>query len=215
MNWKYTNNEEEGSCESGGSSLAALIAAAAGPSASYGAGGNAIRVIENNVYFYGDVTESNALDLNSTLRAVDMKLKSAATVLDVTPVIKLHINSYGGSLFAGLATVDTIRSLNAEVHSIIDGAAASAATIISTSCAKRSIGKYSKMLIHQLSSGMYGKYNELEDDMENNKHLMETIKAIYKAHTKVPMKKLDEILKHDLWFDSKTCLSLGLVDEIL
>ena len=70
----------------------------------------------------------------ATLRAVDMKLKSAATVLDVKPVIRLHINSYGGSLFAGLATVDTIRSLNSEVHSIIDGAAASAATIISCSC---------------------------------------------------------------------------------
>ena len=213
MNWKYTNSEEAAE-EGGGVDVSALLAAVANPAASYGSGGNTIRVIENNVYFYGDVTESNALDLNSTLRAVDMKLKSAATVLDVTPTIKLHINSYGGSLFAGLATVDTIRSLNSDVHSIIDGAAASAATIISCSCSKRSIGKYSKMLIHQLSSGMYGKYNELEDDMENNKHLMETIKAIYKEYTKVPMKKLNEILKHDLWFDSKTCLDLGLVDEI-
>lgn len=214
MNWKYKNSEEEAG-EGSGADISALLAAAANPSANYGGGGNTIRVIENNVYFYGDVSESNALDLNSALRAVDMKLKSAATVLDVTPVIKLHINSYGGSLFAGLATVDTIRSLNSEVHSIIDGAAASAATIISCSCTKRSIGKYSKMLIHQLSSGMYGKYTELEDDMENNKHLMETIKAIYKEYTKVPMKKLNEILKHDLWFDSKTCLALGLVDEIL
>ena len=70
------------------------------------------------------------------------------------------------------------------------------------------------MLIHQLSSGLYGKYNELEDDMENNKHLMSTIKDIYKQHTTIPMKKLDEILQHDLWFDSKTCLDYGLVDEI-
>ena len=189
--------------------------AAPAPQMSMGGGGNTIRVVENTVYFYGDVTESNALDLNSTLHAVDRKLAVSGQFLDVTPVIKLHINSYGGSLFAGLATVDTIRGLNAEVHSIIDGAAASAATIISCSCAKRSIGKYSKMLIHQLSSGMYGKYNELEDDMENNKHLMDTIKAIYKEHTKVPMKKLSEILKHDLWFDSKTCKDLGLVDEII
>jgi ATP-dependent protease ClpP protease subunit len=51
--------------------------------------------------------------------------------------------------------------------------------------------------------------------MENNKHLMETIKAIYKEYTKVPMKKLNEILKHDLWFDSNKCLLLGLVDEII
>jgi ATP-dependent protease ClpP protease subunit len=71
------------------------------------------------------------------------------------------------------------------------------------------------MLIHQLSSGTYGKYNELEDDMENNKHLMATIKEIYKEYTRVPMKKLDEILKHDLWFDSQTSLKLGLVDDIV
>ena len=216
MHWKYNNNEEEVEGGTSGADIAAmLMAAGSGPTASYGGGGNTIRTVENTVYFYGDVTESNALDLNSTLHAVDKKLSLSSQFLDVTPIINLHINSYGGSLFAGLATVDTIRGLNAEVHSIIDGAAASAATIISCSCAKRSIGKYSKMLIHQLSSGMYGKYNELEDDMENNKHLMETIKAIYKEHTKVPMKKLNEILKKDLWFDSKTCKDLGLVDEII
>jgi len=215
MNWKYRNSEEEEVGEADVSGALAALLAAPAPQMSYGGGGNTIRVVENTVYFYGDVTESNALDLNSTLHAVDKKLAVSGQFLDVKPVIKLHINSYGGSLFAGLATVDTIRGLNAEVHSIIDGAAASAATIISCSCSKRSIGKYSKMLIHQLSSGMYGKYNELEDDMENNKHLMETIKAIYKEHTKVPMKKLSEILKHDLWFDSKTCKDLGLVDETI
>ena len=215
MNWKYNNNEEEAEAGVAGADLAAMLMAASGPTASYGGGGNTIRAVENTIYFYGDITEPNALDLNSTLHAVDKKLSLSKQFLDVTPVINLHINSYGGSLFAGLATVDTIRGLSAEVHSIIDGAAASAATIISCSGARRSIGKYSKMLIHQLSSGMYGKYNELEDDMENNKHLMETIKAIYKEHTKVPMKKLNEILKKDLWFDSKTCKDLGLVDEII
>ncbi len=214
MKWKYNNTADEDSEELGANAMQALLTASA---ASYGgsSGGNSIRVVENTIYFYGDVLESNALELNSTLHAVDKKLQVSSQFLEVKPIINLHINSYGGSLFAGLATVDTIRRLNAEVHSIIDGAAASAATIISASCAKRSIGKYSKMLIHQLSAGAYGKYTELEDDMENNKHLMDTIKAIYKEYTKVPMKKLNEILKHDLWFDSKTCLELGLVDEII
>ena len=215
MNWKYNTSEfEDEGTKSGPEALHAMLAATASHGGG-GGGGNSVRVVENTVYFYGDITESNALDLNSTLHAVDKKLRVSAQFLEVKPVINLHINSYGGSLFAGLATVDTIRGLHADVHSIIDGAAASAATIISTTCATRSIGKYSKMLIHQLSSGMYGKYNELEDDMENNKHLMDTIKQIYKEHTQVPMKKLSEILKHDLWFDSKTCLELGLVDEII
>jgi|TARA_R110000803_G_scaffold30865_1_gene69317 ATP-dependent protease ClpP protease subunit len=205
MKWKYNNSEEEQEKH--------VQFIVNGP-ATGGGGGSVTRVVENNVYFYGDITESNALELNSTLFEIDRKLSITREFLDITPVINLRINSYGGSLFAGLATVDCIRNLKSDVHSHIDGAAASAATIISTVCKKRYIGKYSKMLIHQLSSLAYGKYTELEDDMENNKNLMETIKAIYKAHTRVPMKKLDEILKHDLWFDSNKCLQLGLVDEI-
>jgi len=206
MKWKYNNSEET---EEVDKQVQFIVSNAGGT-----AGGSVTRVVENNVYFYGDITESNALELNSTLFEIDRKLCITKEFLDVTPVINLRINSYGGSLFAGLATVDCIRNLKSDVHSYIDGAAASAATIISTVCKKRHIGKYSKMLIHQLSSMSYGKYTELEDDMENNKNLMDTIKAIYKAHTKVPMKKLDEILKHDLWFDANKCLQLGLVDEI-
>jgi ATP-dependent protease ClpP protease subunit len=205
MKWKYTNKEEEEEQ----SSPQYII------NASPSSGGSVTKVIENNLYFYGDITEANILELNATLHELDKKLSVTNVFLDIRPIINLHINSYGGSLFASLATVDVLRNLNSEVHSYVEGAAASAATIISVACSKRYIGKYSKMLIHQLSSGIYGKYNELEDDMENNKHLMATIKSIYKEYTTIPMKKLDEILKHDLWFDSETCLGYGLVDEIV
>ena len=209
MKWKYLNQEEQQDEEQTQPPQQYIINA--GPTSS----GAVTRVVENNIYFYGDITEANALELNAALYEMDKKLSITNVFLDMNPVINLHINSYGGSLFAGLATVDVIRNLKSNVHSIIEGAAASAATIISVACTKRFMGKYSKMLIHQLSAGAYGKYNELEDDMENNKHLMSTIKEIYKVYTNVPMKKLNEILKHDLWFDSKTCLELGLVDEII
>jgi|TARA_R100000700_G_C3176149_1_gene151055 ATP-dependent Clp protease protease subunit len=209
MKWKYINKEEEKEREEQASPQQYFI------SASGSSSGSVTKAVENNLYFYGDVTESNALELNAALFELDKKLSVSNVFLDIRPIINLRINSFGGSLFAGLATVDVIRSLNSEVHSYIEGAAASAATIISVACDKRYIGKYSKMLIHQLSSGTYGKYNELEDDMENNKHLMATIKEIYKEYTRVPMKKLDEILKHDLWFDSQTSLKLGLVDDIV
>jgi ATP-dependent Clp endopeptidase proteolytic subunit ClpP len=201
MKWKYQNEEEKEE---------QVVTINAAPPA----GGAVTKIVENNLYFYGDIIESNALELNAALYEMDKKLSVTDLFLDVKPNINLHINSYGGSLFAGLATVDAIRNLKSEVHSYIEGAAASAATLISVVCDKRYIGKYSKMLIHQLSAMSYGKYTELEDDMENNKHLMDTIKSVYKEHTKVPMKKLNEILKRDLWFDSETCLELGLVDFI-
>lgn len=209
MKWKYINASEEEEKEKDPVQFVVNTNSNRNDSA------NVTKVSENNVYFYGDILESNALELNSTLHDLDKKLTITKTFLDVKPHINLRINSYGGSLFAGLATVDCIRNLDCDVHSYIEGAAASAATIISVVCDKRYIGKYSKMLIHQLSSSAYGKYTELEDDMENNAHLMDTIKTIYKEYTKVPMKKLNDILKRDLWFDAKTCVELGLVDFIL
>ena len=178
---------------------------------------SSIKVAENTIFFYSDVTEQAALELNHALYDLDSKLKTTAHVLgpDFKPHIKLRINSYGGSLFAGLAILDSIRGLHSDVYTYVDGAAASAATIISVAGTKRYIGKNSMMLIHQLSTGNYGKYSELEDDMENNRRLMKSIKDIYKQYTKVPMKQIDEILKHDLWFDSPKCLELGLVDAII
>lgn len=211
MKWKYTLNEEERDEQSVPQQIF-INQGGAGASSS----GN-VRVVENTIFFYADVTEQSALDLNTVLYEVDAKLKNTYNFLgpEFTPHIKLRINSYGGSLFAGLAILDTIRGLKSQVHTYVDGAAASAATIITVAGAKRFIGKNSLMLIHQLSTGNYGKYSELEDDMENNKRLMKAIKDIYKQYTKVPMKQIDEILKHDLWFDSAKCLELGLVDTIL
>jgi ATP-dependent Clp protease protease subunit len=211
MKWKYTLSEEEKEEKA----LPPQIFIT--PSNNGVSGSGSVRVVENTIFFYTDVTEQSALDLNQALYEVDAKLKNTANFLgpDFRPHIKLRINSYGGSLFAGLAILDTIRNLKSDVHTFVDGSAASAATIISIAGAKRYIGKNSMMLIHQLSTGTYGKFSELEDDMENNKRLMKMIKDIYKQYTKVPMKNIDEILKHDLWFDSAKCLEFGLVDEVL
>ena len=71
------------------------------------------------------------------------------------------------------------------------------------------------MLIHELSSCFWGKYSEIEEDFENNKKFMEDIKNIYKDHSNVNRRKLNDILKHDIWWDAKTCLDCGLVDEII
>lgn len=212
MNWKYTLNENESSQPQAPPQQIFIT-----QGGSSGGGGGNVRVVENTIFFYADVTEQSALDLNQALYEVDAKLRNTQNILgpDFVPHLKLRINSYGGSLFAGLAVVDTIRNLKSEVHTYVDGAAASAATIISVVGKKRYIGKNSMMLIHQLTTGNYGKYSELEDDMENNRRLMKCIKDIYKQYTKVPMKQIDEILKHDLWFDSAKCQELGLIDFVL
>lgn len=171
---------------------------------------------DNHIYFYTEVNKGSILELNRSLKSVGSEMLHAGSVLEIpTPDIKLHINSPGGSLFDGLAAVDYVRKSKAPVHSIIEGMAASAATLISVMAHKRSINKHSYMLIHQLSSGAYGKFEELVDDMENNKALMEVIQKIYLDRTKIPAKMLKEILKKDLYFDAQQCLKYGLVDDII
>ena len=179
---------------------------------------SSIKVLDNSVNFYSDISCISCAELNRILRELDIRMQHAKITLndpDYDPTIHLRINSYGGEIFAGLSTVDVIRSLRTKVYTYIEGAAASAATLISIAGKKRFLGKNSFMLIHQLSAICAGTFERLEDEQENNRRLMTLIKSLYKEYTKIPMKELDGILKKDLWFDSATCLKYGLVDSVI
>ena len=177
---------------------------------------NIVSAQDNNIYFYSEVSRPKVLSLNKSLTRVSNSIKNRSNVLEAEDIpIKLHICSYGGSVFSGFAAVDYIANCKVPVHSYIDGCAASAATLMSVVAEKRYMHKHSFMLIHQLSSGMWGNYEALKDSMENCDILMETIRDIYNKHTKIPKKQLNDILKRDLWFDAETCLKYGLVDEII
>ena len=174
-----------------------------------------ITSIDNHIYFYSEVTKKNMYELNKEIRYVSQKMLEQKKKYNIkNPVIYLHINSFGGSIFAAMATVDTILDCPVDIHTIIEGCAASAATLISVVGKKRYMRRHSHMLIHQLSTVFWGKMDEFEDEMDNLKRLMDLIKGLYNEYTKVPKKKLNEILKHDLWWDADYCLEVGLIDEI-
>lgn len=169
----------------------------------------------NHVYFYGEVNRENIFDLTLLIREAEEEniLTSHKLNIDKIPIY-LHISSYGGSIFDAFTLIDIIKSCKVPIHSIIEGASASAATIISIVAEKRYIRPNGYMLIHQLSSGCWGKMNEIEDEFKNLSHLMDKIKNLYMEHAKIPKKELVEILKHDLWMDSQKCIKYGLIDEI-
>ena len=191
--------------------------AAADNKATHSDSKNRIESINNDIYFYAEVRRQNNLTLNKKLDSLGIKYFNYSNSLGMAEVapINLYINSYGGSVFAGFSSVDHIINCKVPVHSIVDGCAASAATIMSVVADHRMMQKHLFMLIHQLSAGSWGKFEDLKDDMTNNELLMKTIKEIYEQYTKIPRKQLNEILKRDLWWDAKTCLEYGLVDEII
>ena len=79
----------------------------------------------------------------------------------------------------------------------------------------RFMSRNSYMLVHQLSTSFWGTYANFEDEKQNVDLMMKSIKSVYEEYTKIPMKKLDEILKHDLMWDAETCLKYGMIDEII
>jgi ATP-dependent protease ClpP protease subunit len=176
-------------------------------------GAEIVNTIGNKIYFYSGVKTSSILDLNKGLAELSGKLLSEYG--DDAPPIKLHINSLGGYLYDAFAGIDAINRCVIPVHTVIEGVAASAATLMSVHGAKRFITKNSYMLIHQLSSCFWGKFEDFKDEMENNELFMTRIREIYRSLSEVPEDKINEILKHDLWWDAKKCLEYKLVDEII
>ena len=180
-----------------------------------GDSGSPVEIQDNMIMFYGEVNERNNKTLNKVLRGLDKDLQTVKVKYGVEVPIKLYISSYGGSIFSAFSTVDTILTLRTPVHTYIDGSAASAATLISVVGEKRYMHENSFILIHQLSSSMWGKYEEFKDEMENLDMLMDRIKQIYQKHTTIPKTPLANILKRDIWLDAQKCIKWGLVDEIV
>jgi ATP-dependent Clp protease protease subunit len=176
---------------------------------------NKITLNDNHIYFHAEVNRNTIFELCEKIRTCEADNIMLATRLCVDPIpIYIHINSYGGCVFSAFHAIDVIQGCSIPVYTIIEGATASAGTLISVVGEKRFIRPNAHMLIHQLSSGMWGKMQELEDDHKNNKGLMDKIIDIYKEHASIPNNKIKDILKHDLWWNVDTCLSYGLVDEL-
>jgi ATP-dependent Clp endopeptidase proteolytic subunit ClpP len=212
MNWRIKNNTPQ---EQSQNQLPISPLYVTKESSIQGSGG--ISVVDNKVLFYSDIDSESCLELNRILLELDNKLQSLKVDLgeEYSPIIHLHLHSNGGDVFAAFSSINTMSSLKSKVYTYIDGYVASAGTIISCKGHKRFIGKYGHMMIHQLSGEMYGKFAEIEDSFADYSDLMKLLKQYYKEYTKVPMKKIDEILKHDLSMSAEKCLEYGLVDQIL
>lgn len=171
----------------------------------------------NHIYFDDDITKYSCRQLINQIDDLNIKIGklSCEYDIDTIPKIYLHISSYGGSIFAALNVIDAMRCSKYPIVTIVEGAVASAATLISVSGHERWITQHGHMLIHQLTSACWGKMTEIEDEFENLKNLMDHILDIYEKKTHLTKPQLRKLLKHDRWWDAKYCLEQGLVDKII
>ena len=171
----------------------------------------------NHIFFYAGVSKRSIYDMNDHIdrlnkNFIELQQKHPTIKMEPSPIY-LHINSYGGSVFAAFAGVDMIQQSKIPVYTIVEGASASAGTILSVVGKKRYMRPHASMLIHQLSSWFGGKMTEIDDNYQNLEQMMKTIKDIYIKNTTMSSTQLDEFLKHDVWWTLETCKSRGLIDE--
>lgn len=189
----------------------------------------------NEIYFNGPINYISMTNLIQELNKLQDKIIKESNILkrkfaDMTKdedeskycfvkikykPIKLYISSHGGSVYEVLGAFDSIRNMTVPVHTICKGFVASAGTILSLAGSKRFITQNSYMLIHQLRSSMWGKYEELNDDFENCKTLMKHLKKIYVENTNLKDNELDDILKKDISWSAEICLEKGLIHKII
>lgn len=183
---------------------------------STGSAETVVRSNNNNIYFYGTVSEASTLELKTKLEELNTHLQTIAINYNIDPPpIHLHIQSYGGSLMHTFYVMDVIKNLKTPVYTYIDGFAASAATLMSVCGKRRFMTENSVMLVHQLSGGASGKFEEIKNEYSNMVEFMEIIKKTYLYYGNISSQHLDELLKQDLWLNSRKSLEYGFIDEII
>jgi len=178
-----------------------------------------VEQVDNHIYFYATVDSDRCLDLIKQIYEVDKDLRAEqiSRGMEDAPAtpIWLHIHSYGGDLFSGFSTADQLKRVKSPVYAIVEGVCASAATLIAMSCDKRYILPNSFMLVHQLSTFVWGTHEEFKDEMLLQEKAMEQLVKFYEAHSKLKEEEIRDMLKRDFWMDAATSVEKGFVDEIL
>ncbi len=139
------------------------------------------------------------------------------------PKISVRINSYGGSIFEGIAIFNALRSHPAHITTQVDAIAASIASVIAQAGDNRVMLDSSEMMIHEATGFAIG---ATESDMIEMaailKNQTEKIAEIYakrkgdgrsKNHFLTLMRAGGTNL--GTWFSAKEAVSEGIADEVV
>lgn len=163
----------------------------------------------NEIYFYEDIDKEQILELISQIKDLNYNLQIQAFQFGFQPIIHLHLYSNGGDAFMGLSVYDFIRANPIPIYTYIDGMIASAATFLYLAGYRRFMNETSTVLMHQISTTFWGKFEDLKDECKNSTELMKIVKNIYSSNTTMKKKQLDELLKRELLLTYNECSKIN------
>jgi|TARA_R110000823_G_scaffold237024_2_gene362627 ATP-dependent protease ClpP protease subunit len=173
------------------------------------------KTIGNEILFYGDITPENTLEFVEAFKKLEIHLlKQKADLIGYEPQIRVHIMSGGGDVYSGFALMNILEKSRVKVITIAQGSCCSAATFMFLGGSERRMGKNAYLLIHQISTEIWGEYKDLKNEMKNCEKLMKNLKRMYMDKTDIPEKKFKKLMKKDLYLSASKCLKYNIVHAV-
>lgn len=131
--------------------------------------------------------------------------------------IKLYINSPGGSVYDGLAIIDTMNHIAPDVQTIGIGLQASMGAMLLSSGAngKRFALPNARIMIHQPSSGTEGKITDQEIMLKEGIFLKKRLAEIFAKNTGKSLSQVEKDMDRDFWMSAAEAKKYGIIDQII
>lgn len=130
--------------------------------------------------------------------------------------IIVRINSGGGELYAAISIYNRLKELK-NVITIVDGLAASAASVILQAGKIRKVYAGSQVMIHGASLFLYGSYNiqGLEEKKKSLEAANHAALQSYLERTGLEIEQIKEDMEITSWMTGKEVIEKGYADELI
>ena len=169
------------------------------------------RLLNDRIVFLGEQVNSQTANL------VVAQLLFLANE-DPKRDIKLYINSPGGSVYDGLAIIDTMNYIGPDVQTIGIGLQASMGAMLLACGAKgkRFVLPKARVMIHQPSYGSgQAKVTDQEIELKEGLYLKKRLIEILAEKTGKDAKQIERDMDRDNWMGAEEAVKYGIVDEVI
>lgn len=128
--------------------------------------------------------------------------------------VRVCINSYGGDAFAGHAIYSQLRRHKGGVDTVVDGIAASAASIVAMAGETRTMGTGTMMMVHNPWTIGIGEADDFRKTAEMLDRVRDNLIAVYEERTGLPRDRLQELLDKETWMTADEAVELGFATEV-
>jgi len=160
--------------------------------------------MDGHIYIDGVISNDYHLQVKRQLDA----LKDADKII-------VHIQSPGGSVYAGYNTYHVLKSAGKPVEAIIEGECQSIATFISLAADKVVARNPSIYMIHNPYTYLEGDASVMENGASELRKIEDTMISAYQAKTKLSEDKLREMMSKETTMTAYEAQKMGFVDEIV